>query len=281
MKATTIAPTAGKRDGKEDPREKEDCRRFYFGVIDCASTAFDEAEALPLLDGAERERLARYSRGARGREYLAGRLMAKRIASRLLGIEAERVAISVGGEGKPALPEGLELGIAHSRGLVLCAVAPYPPGGRSREGLGIDIEKLRPREGLEAIAAFAFSENERGAAPDDMESFYILWTLKEAWLKRLGAGLGALASAPAFELGPEGRLRVRRGDAGGEEDCECLCLGFGSIGADARPAYVAAAALGRSDPEDEVVFDDRFAPPPELAVRTLFSSARAARLSAR
>lgn len=251
-------------------------------MVDCASTAFDEIEARSLLDGAETAALSAFTRPARRREYLAGRLMAKRIASRLLGHQAGRVVISVGESGRPSLPCGLELGIAHSRGLVLCAVAPPPPGDRPPGGLGIDIEELRPRKGLKAMAAFAFSEDERPAARADEESFYILWTLKEAWLKRSGVGLGGLAEAPSFELGPEGSLRIRRRDAEGEEDgCEYLCLGFGSIGSEARPAYVAAAALGRSSPADELSFDDRFAPPPELAVRTLFSTARAARLSAR
>jgi phosphopantetheinyl transferase len=262
-------------------------------MLDCASTAFDEAAARALLDGAEAERLAAFRLDARRREYLAGRLMAKSIVSSLLGIEPSAVEISVGENGKPRPPAGLELGIAHSGGLALAAVAASPAGRATASGLGLDLERLRPRPNLDAVAEYAFSASElaqlaRSPGGRRELAFHVLWTLKEAWLKRSGEGISALGRAPAFELGPDGALGLIQTDPTIGDRGEFLCLGFGSSGPEGTPAYVAALATGASKPaldiepaELEVVFDERFAPPAGMAVRTLFATARAARLSAR
>ncbi|MGO4581945.1 4'-phosphopantetheinyl transferase superfamily protein, partial [Cupriavidus sp. 2TAF22] len=87
-------------------------------------------------------------------------------------------------------PAAAFLSISHAGGLVACAVGDAP--------LGLDLERVQPRKGLDALIAAVSSEAERAAMPallaasDEparLDAFFRLWTLKEAWLKRTGGAL--------------------------------------------------------------------------------------------
>jgi 4'-phosphopantetheinyl transferase len=81
----------------------------------------------------------------------------------------------------------LRFNLSHTQGAALIGVA----AGRE---LGIDIERLRPMEDLEAMARSVMSHEEleqwTTIHPADQElAFYRLWTRKEAYLKAIGLGL--------------------------------------------------------------------------------------------
>jgi 4'-phosphopantetheinyl transferase len=108
-----------------------------------------------------------------------------------LGIEAERVTITAGEHGRPALAathaSALDFNWSHSGDQALIAI------GR-RVAPGIDVERLRPRPRALEIARRYFSAEEAAALaalpPADREAaFLALWTAKEAVLKALGRGL--------------------------------------------------------------------------------------------
>ena len=93
--------------------------------------------------------------------------------------------------GKPYYPQHLlykkqaYFNLSHSGDLVVLAKAEYD--------LGIDTEKIRPID----IGKFktVFSENETEiikSSPDPTESFFELWTKKEAFVKCIGKGISAL-----------------------------------------------------------------------------------------
>lgn len=75
--------------------------------------------------------------------------------------------------GKPYFPAypGLCFNLSHSHGATVCALHDQP--------VGVDVERLRPAPG-------------RLAAGLDDESFFRLWTAREATVKRQGRGVGAL-----------------------------------------------------------------------------------------
>lgn len=75
--------------------------------------------------------------------------------------------------GKPYFPKhrGIFFNISHSHGAAICAVHDH--------SIGVDIEKLRP-----APKRLAGSMSDR--------DFFCLWTEKEASVKRIGKGVGAL-----------------------------------------------------------------------------------------
>lgn len=88
-------------------------------------------------------------------------------------------------KGKPYFPDfpNLHFSLSHTNGASLCAL--------SDSLVGVDIEPIRLRR--EGIWKFCMTEDEfsrfqsQGAG---WEQFYRIWTLKEAWCKYTGDGLG-------------------------------------------------------------------------------------------
>ena len=103
----------------------------------------------------------------------------------------------------PTNMPSLEFNLSHTEGMILCAVtAGYP--------IGVDIEDTtRPAEFLPLARRFfhpaeiALLEN----LPTDQlpRAFYRLWTLKEAYLKAVGAGLTGRLDAFGFRW-PTGQM---------------------------------------------------------------------------
>ena len=99
----------------------------------------------------------------------------------------------------------LEFNLAHTRGLVACAVAL----GRD---VGVDVEWLGRRGRTLEIAERYFSPSEvrdlrATPGPDRKERFFRYWTLKEAYVKARGEGLRLPLRRFSFHLdGPAVRV---------------------------------------------------------------------------
>jgi 4'-phosphopantetheinyl transferase len=163
---------------------------------DVPATAGEIAELARALPADERARAAALAGPARAR-FVAGRAaLRKRLAS-YAGLSPGQVAIVEGANGKPEarVPSGVEFSVSHSGGLVLLAFGAGTP-------VGVDVEAIRPRADLDALAARFLAPAERDAiraAADPLLAFLEIWTVKEACLKALGiglAGLQAVAVAP-------------------------------------------------------------------------------------
>jgi len=88
-----------------------------------------------------------------------------------------------------AKSDGRTHSLSHSHGHAICGVA--PAGWR----IGVDIERIKPRD-VVALAAWVCSPYERrelGRLSDfgQLRQFYMLWTLKEAFIKAAGLGFPA------------------------------------------------------------------------------------------
>jgi 4'-phosphopantetheinyl transferase len=151
---------------------------------------------LAWLDDAERARAARYRHDADRDLFLAGRALARTLVGRALDIAPEAWRSREGSHGRPEVDvEGcaLRFNLAHSAGLVVCAVAQ----GRD---VGVDIEH-RDRPPLDVNLVRRYCSPAEAA---DIESrgegwrdrFLTYWTLKEAYLKARGLGI----SVPLAEL---------------------------------------------------------------------------------
>lgn len=106
-----------------------------------------------------------------------------------LGCAPREVALVYGHNGKPALTSAqgsdLQFNVSHSGGMGLIVLV---------HGLetGIDVEAENPKRDLAAVAARVFTEQEtRLVAGGGEETFYALWSAKEACLKAVGGGLGS------------------------------------------------------------------------------------------
>ncbi|MHA6626219.1 4'-phosphopantetheinyl transferase family protein [Pseudonocardia sichuanensis] len=159
----------------------------------------DAPGLLALLDDHERDRLARFRRPADQARYLAAHalvrlVLAEAAAGPAAALVFDRTCRCGAQHGKPVLPGGPGFSLTHAGDLV--GVAVHPPGP-----VGLDVEQVRELTDLAAMAAHACSPRE---TVPDAESFFTLWTRKEALLKAAGTGLAAPMSA--ITLGPSGVL---------------------------------------------------------------------------
>jgi 4'-phosphopantetheinyl transferase len=168
------------------------------------------------------------------RRVLASRGLLRAVLAGYLGCAPAAVPIVGGPYGKPGLAHGaLEMNVAHAAELVLVAVARGRP-------VGVDVEAVDRRVGVDAVAGFAFGPEERAAlaavpAAERPIGLLELWTRKEAYLKARGDGLSADLTAFEVSLGPAPRLRPI-GDAADAEGWTLQPL-------DVAPGFVAALCV--------------------------------------
>lgn len=161
-------------------------------VVICAAALEDIPLpfALGLLSAAERARAERFKLPARLAEFVKTRALLRWVLGGCGGCDPRQFEIEDGG-GAPRLTgntTGLHFNVSHSAGQALVAVG--------RDPLGIDIEQVRyDIDGL-SIALACYHPEERahvvhadGAAR--IETFFEIWTRKEAYLKATGTGLSA------------------------------------------------------------------------------------------
>jgi 4'-phosphopantetheinyl transferase len=90
-----------------------------------------------------------------------------------------------GKEGKPALgtETWLRFNVAHSGGRALLAIS-------DRLEIGVDIEEICPERATDGVARLVFTDEERAElrAGEFVDTFFALWTRKEAYLKAIGTG---------------------------------------------------------------------------------------------
>jgi 4'-phosphopantetheinyl transferase len=174
----------------------------------CASRDLSDERLADLaltLSEDERVRAARFRFDKDRRRFMASRGVLRELLGRLLGVQADRLAFAYTARGKPVLAapasgHGLHFNVAHADSLAVYATAwDYE--------VGIDIERLRPVEGAEAIASRFFSERELAEwrslpSRQRMEAFLNCWTRKEACLKATGDGVSELLSQIEVSLVP-------------------------------------------------------------------------------
>lgn len=120
-------------------------------------------------------------------------------------------------------PAAHTLSLSHSGGHALCAQAPVD------WAVGVDLERVRPRD-TAALAAWVCSEPERdwllraAGAAARLERFYMLWTLKEAFVK--AAGLDFPADMASIGMAPDASGRLALHPPAGY--WQAMCWGLGS-----------------------------------------------------
>lgn len=156
-----------------------------------------------LLNAEERERAGRFRYEVHRRRWVFARGWLRRSLGELLGLRPEAMEFCVGTLGKPYL-QGypLHFNLGHSGDLVILAWA------EDRE-VGVDIEEVKEDFGWEDVARQSFSDAELSYLEKVPErerrtAFYEIWTLKEAYVKALGCGIGI--DTNEFSVKPEVRL---------------------------------------------------------------------------
>lgn len=155
---------------------------------------------LPILDDEERETYNRYRVDFKKVEFLVGRMLAKtRIAAKLHS-SARDIVFVKNSYGKPFVIGGdVSFNLSHTTAMVACAVSDQPT-------LGLDVELIREQD-LD-IMGNVFSPQEQHAIKIQEtphatnETFYRIWTRKEAFVKALGYGFALPPSAVSVPSGP-------------------------------------------------------------------------------
>ncbi len=121
------------------------------------------------------------------RRSFVGRALLRGVLESLTGIDGREWAFTADENGKPIArlshqTKAPAVSISHSGDFVAAAA--------TTTGLvGIDIERQRVDRPLAALARYAFGPNECSESKDSHESFYKIWTLREAMAKATGEGL--------------------------------------------------------------------------------------------
>lgn len=160
--------------------------------VDLAQHEFREAEALDWLDEAEQSRRSRFVHPRPSREFTLCRAALRSLLCRELGCSNDDLSFGTSKFGKPfarvnCVAAPVAFNVSHSGRHGLIALAPK---GR----VGVDVEERSPNRNLDACIRLLFAPNEQAefenvCGRDKIERFYRLWTLKEALIKAVGAGL--------------------------------------------------------------------------------------------
>lgn len=159
----------------------------------------------------ERERAGALRFDRDRNRFVVRRAALRQILGAYVGSAPEALRLVRGAHGKPVLTPALgshpSFNVSHSNGLAVIAVT---SGSRA----GIDIEQKRRDVDCLAVAACFFAPEEVAtlrALPEDerLETFFALWTCKEAWLKACGLGLAFGLDRCRVSVGPDRLLRLR------------------------------------------------------------------------
>jgi 4'-phosphopantetheinyl transferase len=172
----------------------------------------DLARLQALLSDDERARSRRFHFEHDRRDFIAAHGLLRQALSRAVDVPAESWRFHTDSHGKPALVEGqtgtppLVFNLTHTRGVVGCVVA-------RAAAVGIDAEIVQSTVATPEMAARCFVGEElrllERVTPDAYAvTFAELWTLKEAYIKAVGAGLSLPLDSFQFSFEGVDRIRV-------------------------------------------------------------------------
>jgi 4'-phosphopantetheinyl transferase len=151
---------------------------------------------LPLISADKRDRIGRFHHFIDKQRTLFGELLVRMEISQSLLIPNSNIEMSTDEYGKPHLVghSDFHFNISHAGRYVVCAFSDAP--------VGIDIEEILPVDMKIAERFFAEREKEyifeQTSESAQREAFYRVWTMKEAYIKREGRGLGI--PLPSFDV---------------------------------------------------------------------------------
>jgi 4'-phosphopantetheinyl transferase len=172
----------------------------------------EHAAALSRLSNDERERASRFVFDRDRVTFTAAHDLLRHALSHYEDVAPANWRFAATPHGKPVLCDAqagcrLQFNLSHTSGLVACAVSRGPD-------VGIDVETVTPadrRTDARDLAARFFSRMEAASldacGDDERQARFIeLWTLKEAYVKALGAGLSHALDTFSFMIPPAGPI---------------------------------------------------------------------------
>ena len=205
-----------------------------------------EDEVPSLLPHNERLRAERFKRPRDRARWTSARVALRQILTGYPGTIPAEVKLTYGTHGKPALEGGssLRFNLAHAGERAALAIV-------CEREVGIDLEPIDLGLDVSSLLAVACSQAEAARiaalAPDARaEEFLTCWTLKESYLKGIGAGLSRDPRTIDIALLPDHRALVTDLLAETEEpqwDVRLVDPGSGWVAAVAAPGQLQSIAV--------------------------------------
>ncbi len=196
------------------------------------------------LSAARREKAQSYHNMQDKNASICASLLVRYLMNSEFGIENNTQEYAVSKHGKPYLVDhpNIHFNISHSGDYIACAIDSSP--------IGVDIEQVRNyRESIPkkffTASEIKYLEN----CVDETESFYKLWTIKEAYIKYLGTGL--YKPLNTFSIQIDDTIFIHDEDT--SIDTSNLCIHTSAI----HPDYY-LASIGHSDFEIQTWSYDNF-----------------------
>ena len=165
---------------------------FKFGFLDISEIG-DEVlkNHYPLMSDTRKSETLALASDLKKRQKIAADLLCRKMISESCAIKAESIVFGKTENGKPYAENcDIRFSLSHCGSLVVCAV--------SEKEIGVDIEKIRDIR-LKAAEKFA-CKPELEYIGNNTKRFFEIWTLKEAFFKCKGTGLGSDIKAVSFEI---------------------------------------------------------------------------------
>lgn len=155
-----------------------------------AHRALAGPDAEALLSHDERAAADRFLHSRDRAEHIVARALTRSVLAARTGSRPEQLRFGRGTHGRPRLEPGdgeVDFNLAHCDGVVVCLVGP------AAIRFGIDVETTTRARNL-AVADDFFAPAESAGlralpAAEQLGRFYVLWTLKESYIKARGLGL--------------------------------------------------------------------------------------------
>jgi len=161
-----------------------------------------------MMTAEEREKVSRFRFEKDRHTSMVTRALVRTTLSRYADVAPRDWRFAANPYGRPEIDEprearALRFNLSHTEGLVVCLVS------RGRD-VGVDVEDRTRGGDLLDVADRFFSPLEVKALralplEEQMDRFFLYWTLKESYIKARGMGLSLSLSAFSFELDSPGR----------------------------------------------------------------------------
>ena len=186
---------------------------IHLWYADQADFNDEELESIILhwLTVDEKKRYRRYYFDRQRNQFLLSRMVLRSVLSRYSRLPPSRWKFNENSHGKPTIDPSqqqcpLFFNISHSSGRIVLAIGKL-------NFIGVDIERNDKSRRMLQIANRYFSKDELEAlkalpAAEQLVRFYDLWTLKEAYIKARGVGLGIALRSFSFDFLTQERLAV-------------------------------------------------------------------------
>jgi len=192
MRATDVGTHLGSVSGRAASADL-----WYAQVGDHATDVARFTE--DCLSADERARVASYRSREAAERYVITRSLARTVLGERLGARARDLVLGRTDGGKPTT-RGIHFNISHSGDLILVAIS-------AERDVGVDVERRRPVERVEALVARWFTPAERAdlarltaSGLEQSDAFLQVWSIKEARLKALGVGISGAPTARVESL---------------------------------------------------------------------------------